>query len=68
MSKQVLPEYPPLIGLFDTHSHPNDGRFDADREDVFARMRETQMISVCVGADMASSAESVELARREPMF
>ena len=64
MSKHVLPDYPPLIGLFDTHSHPNDGRFDSDREDVFAHMRETQMISVCVGADMASSREAVELARR----
>lgn len=68
MSKQVLAEYPPLIGLFDTHSHPNDGRFDEDREDVFARMRQTEMISVCVGADMASSRESVELAKREPMY
>ena len=64
MSNKVLPEYPPLIGLFDTHSHPNDGRFDADRQDVFARMRETQMISVCVGADMASSREAVELAKK----
>ena len=68
MSKQVLAEYPPLIGLFDTHSHPNDSRFDEDREDVFARMRQTEMISVCVGADMASSRESVELAKREPMY
>ena len=68
MSKQVLADYPPLIGLFDTHSHPNDSRFDEDREDVFARMRQTEMISVCVGADMASSRESVELAKREPMY
>lgn len=68
MSKQTIVEYPPLIGLFDTHSHPNDSRFDADREDVFARMRQTEMLSVCVGADMASSRESIELARREPMY
>ena len=61
-------EYPPLIGLFDTHSHPLDGRFDSDREELFERMRQTQMISVCVGADMPSSAEAVELARREQIF
>ena len=68
MSKSIQVEYPPLIGLFDTHSHPLDGRFDSDREELFERMRQTQMISVCVGADMPSSAEAVELARREPMF
>ena len=68
MSKHVFPEFPPLIGLFDTHSHPTDGRFDTDRQEVFARMRETEMITVCVGADMASSEESVVLAKQEPMI
>ena len=68
MSKQLIPDYPPLIGLFDTHSHPNDHRFDDDREEMFARMRESNMLSVCVGADMPSSAEAVELAKAEPMF
>ncbi len=61
MSKEII-EYPPLIGLFDTHAHPNDNRFDEDREMVLAAMRERQMLCVCVGADMASSAESIELA------
>ncbi len=67
MSKQQV-EYPPLMGLFDTHSHPTDGRFDDDREEMLARMRETGMLSVCVGADMASSAAAVEMARREAMY
>ena len=66
--KEEILDLLPLVGLFDTHSHPNDGRFDADREDVFERMRQGKMISVCVGADMASSAEAVELAKHEPMF
>lgn len=61
MSKEII-EYPPLIGLFDTHAHPNDNRFDEDREAVLDAMRERQMLCVCVGADMASSAESIELA------
>ena len=51
-----------LIGLFDTHAHPTDERFNEDREQVLARMREAGMLCMCVGADMASSAQSVVLA------
>ena len=51
-----------LIGLFDTHAHPADERFNEDREQVLARMREAGMLCMCVGADMASSAQSVALA------
>ncbi|MBQ2833467.1 MAG: TatD family hydrolase [Clostridia bacterium] len=65
---EALAEFPPLDGLFDTHAHPCDGRFDADRDEMFARMREGNMLCVCVGADMPSSAEAVELAQREPMI
>ena len=51
-----------LIGLFDTHAHPTDERFNEDREQMLARMREAGMLCMCVGADMASSAQSVALA------
>ncbi|MFR5795816.1 MAG: TatD family hydrolase [Christensenellales bacterium] len=51
-----------LIGLFDTHAHPTDERFNEDREQVLAHMREAGMLCMCVGADMASSAQSVALA------
>lgn len=69
MSKKVeMAELPPLIGLFDTHAHPTADNFDSDREELLASMREGQMLCVCVGADMESSAASVELARREPMI
>ena len=54
-----------LTGLFDTHAHPTDARFDADRDALLARMREGNMLCMCVGADMESSAASVALARRE---
>lgn len=56
---------PTLSGLFDTHAHPTDARFDSDREKVLSRMRQGSMLCVCVGADMPSSEASVELARRE---
>lgn len=52
-----------IMGLFDTHAHPTDGRFDSDREQVLSRMRETGVLCMCVGADMESSAQSVALAR-----
>ena len=65
--KEELP-LPELTGLFDTHAHPTDNRFDEDREALLASMRERDMLCVCVGADMESSAASVELARREPMI
>ena len=32
-----------LIGLFDTHAHPTDERFNEDREQVLARMREAAL-------------------------
>ena len=34
-----------LIGLFDTHAHPTDERFDEDRTEVLARMRQADMLS-----------------------
>ena len=61
---EALAEFPPLYGLFDTHSHVGDKRFDSDRDDVLARMRENAMLTVCVGADMESSCEAVEFANK----
>lgn len=49
--------------FFDSHMHLDDEKFDDDREVVLARALEngvTRMINI--GADMASSARSVELA------
>ena len=63
---EALAAFPLLDGLFDTHAHPTDNRFDEDRDTVLARMREGNMLCVCVGADMPSSAQAVDLARREP--
>ena len=61
-------EFAPLVGLFDTHAHLDEKRFDADRDEVLERMREAGMaLCMCVGADMPSSRTSVELAKREPM-
>jgi len=67
MSKhKEIPPRPALRGLFDTHSHPTDHRFSDDQAQMLERMREGDMLTVSVGADMESSAESVELANRVP--
>ena len=67
--KSANGEAAPLVGLFDTHAHPNDARFDEDRDAMLARMREAGMaLCMCVGADMESSRTSVALANAEPMI
>ena len=56
-----------LSPLFDTHAHLNDGRFtfDGGQEALIAALQPAGVqLCTCVGADMASSAEVVELARR----
>lgn len=54
-----------LSGLFDTHMHLTDERFHEDRLEVLTRMHDAKMMCVCVGADMTSSAQSIELAHCE---
>ncbi len=51
-------------GLFDTHAHLNDSRFDEDREEVLREMEEAGMLNLCVGADMESSRTGIELAEK----
>lgn len=61
--KQMMP----LSGLFDSHAHLNDNRFDSDREDVLRALTEEGIaLCMCIGSSMESSAESVELAKRVP--
>jgi len=50
---------------FDTHAHLDDERFDEDREELIARMKE-EGISPCmtVGANMRMNAVNVELAKK----
>lgn len=50
---------------FDTHAHLDDGRFDADRDEVVRRIKESDIcLVVNVGADMDGSAASVALSRQ----
>lgn len=54
-----------LYPLFDTHAHLDDARFDDDREALLKALPEAGIaLCVCVGADMATSASSIALAKR----
>ena len=51
--------------LFDTHTHLDDPRYDADREAVMARAREAGVDTfITIGCDLATSRSAVALADR----
>ena len=53
--------------IFDTHAHYDDDAFDEDRETLLSGMKEAGVeYIVNVGASMASSKRSVELAKKYP--
>jgi TatD DNase family protein len=47
---------------FDIHSHLNFKDYDADREEVIKRLRESETHTIVIGTDLASSKSAVELA------
>ena len=55
---------PELPRFFDSHSHLQDRAFDADREEVIARMKERGVFSVVVGTDFEMSQNAVALAEK----
>lgn len=57
----------PLTGIFDSHAHYDDKRFDPDREEVLARLPD-QGVSFVMNAasDLESAAAGLELAQRFP--
>lgn len=50
------------MNYIDIHSHLNFPEYDADREEVIARMRESETATIAVGTDLESSVRAVELA------
>lgn len=53
--------------LIDTHTHLDDPRYEADRDAVIARARETGIDSmITIGCDLATSQAAVALANRYP--
>ena len=56
-----------MMELFDSHCHVNEERFDEDREQVLARMREAGVTRCCViGSDIATSRAAAAYAESHP--
>ena len=51
------------IKLFDAHSHVNDARFDADRNEILTKMKTEGCWSIVVGTDREMSEKAVSLAQ-----
>jgi len=54
------------LRLFDTHAHLDFSPFDPDRAEVLAALRAHRVAVLNVGADLRSSAASLDLARKHP--
>jgi len=52
------------IKYFDSHSHLNFSQYDEDREDIINKMHKEGIATICVGTDLKTSQESVELATK----
>jgi TatD DNase family protein len=52
------------IKFFDAHCHLQLTQFDADREEVLARMQEREVGAIVVGTDFKTSREAIELAEQ----
>ena len=51
--------------LFDSHAHLNDERFDEDRDQLIAYLRENDVdLVVNPGADMETSMTAIDLAKK----
>ncbi len=49
--------------IFDSHSHPQDSHYDADRGEMLQRAFDAGVSMICVGTDLKMSQDAVNLAR-----
>lgn len=57
----------PIQNIFDSHAHYNDGRFDADREELFAFLPQQGVRRILhMGCDYATSLLSLEYQKAHP--
>jgi TatD DNase family protein len=58
-----------MTSFIDSHVHLADPAFDADREEVIARARQTGALAlVCIGESLAAARRAGEIAERHPGF
>jgi TatD DNase family protein len=53
-----------MIKYFDVHCHIQFDPYDTDREELIARMRETEVAGIVVGVDLESSKKAIALAEK----
>lgn len=57
------------MGLFDSHAHLDDARFDEDRETLIQTLQDESIeFVVNIGADLQTSRNSIELAEKYPFI
>lgn len=49
---------------FDSHCHPQMAQYNKDREEVIARAQRAGVSMICVGTDLETSRQAIELAQR----
>jgi len=52
------------MDIFDSHCHPQDSQYDKDREEVIARAKSAGISMICVGTDLETSRQAIELAQK----
>src|SRR3990167_9636181 len=49
--------------IFDSHCHPQFPQYEKDRNEVLGRAREAGIRLICVGTDLETSRQGIELAQ-----
>lgn len=50
--------------IFDSHCHPQMAQYDKDRDEVIQRALGERVFMICVGTDLETSKEAIELAQK----
>src|SRR3989338_8159867 len=50
--------------MFDSHCHPQFPQYNKDREEVIARAKDADVSMICVGTDLETSKQAIELAQK----
>jgi len=50
--------------IFDSHCHPQMAQYDKDREEMIARALKEGVFMICVGTDLETSRQGIELAQK----
>lgn len=53
-----------MSNTFDTHCHPQFSHYDSDRDEVIQRALDQGVSMICVGTDIETSKQAVELAKK----